>query len=478
MKTVKTGLIILLVLFPSLSTAATYHFVHHGLATGKNDGSSWANAWRDVDNIDWATLTSEAASQPVYVCFKKGVEISNDDLRIIGSGSSETNRIILTVDPDDSGTTPVFDGEWTTSYPIDVRGNYITIENFHVTRAGSCNIFQYNTDADYVIIQDCIIDYANKHGIYSGNTNNHPIQGPKGDNWVVRRCFFDSNGIQNRSMTHGIYVRYGDNWTVEYCKFTNHEYGFAVVWATDCDNWIVRYNYSENNGKIGSTNGDKGGGFSPNGTDGVSDNYEICYNVSNGDRVGIFINSNDAYGTKIIGNTVYNSAVMCFFVQPNVTVDQVYNNIFWMAGDEVFYVSDGVNLTNSDCNNIGPEGNRFIYYCGNGYTTLDACKSGTGKEPNSISANPGFANVLNDDFSLGSDSPCVDAGANDPGKSYGDGLPSTWRWDVGSEGRKQGPTLLDQDSFGSRWEIGAFTYSGEPDNTPPDPPLGVTISSQ
>jgi hypothetical protein len=40
---------------------------------GNNDGSSWANAWRDVDNINWSALQSEAVTQPVYLYFRKGV---------------------------------------------------------------------------------------------------------------------------------------------------------------------------------------------------------------------------------------------------------------------------------------------------------------------------------------------------------------------------------------------------------------------
>jgi hypothetical protein len=67
--------------------------------------------------------------------------------------------------------------------------------------------------ANYITIQDCLIDYARGHGIYSGNTNNHPTEGPKGDNWIVRRCLLIVMALTNL-YDACIYVRYGDNWTV------------------------------------------------------------------------------------------------------------------------------------------------------------------------------------------------------------------------------------------------------------------------
>lgn len=459
MKLTRFFLTFLILCLPSLATATTYHYAHHGLTTGLNDGSSWANAWRNVDNINWSAFQSEAATQPVYVYFKKGVTVSENDMIIRGSGSSDTNRIILTVDPSDSGTTPVFDGGYTTAYPINIRGNYITIEHFHVTRAASCNIFQYDTDANYIIIQDCIIDYAGGHGIYSGNTNNHPTEGPKGDNWIVRRCLFDSNGTQQSSLTHGIYVRYGDNWTVEYCKFINHLYGFAVEWASKADNWIVRYNYTENNGKMGAANGDKGGGFSAFDS---SSNYQIYYNVSNNDRVGIFINSNDSSGAKIIGNIVYNSSIFCFFVQPNYVVGAVYNNIFWSssASSSVFYVSSGGILTKSDYNAIGPERVKFVNYGSSAYNSLSAYSTATGKDVHSINSDPLFSDPTNGHLSLGAGSPCIRAGT-DLGAPYSDHLDPSTSWPHSVITRKQ--TIP--------WDIGAFAYP----SVPTEPPTNLRI---
>jgi hypothetical protein len=236
-------------------------------------------------------------------------------------------------------------------------------------------------------------------------------------------------------------------------------YGFAITWTSNANNWIVRYNYTENNGKIGAISGNKGGGFGPSSS---VYNYEIYYNVSNNDHVGIFIDTNDSSGTKVIGNTVYNSSVFCFFIQPNCAVDAVYNNIFWSSSalSSVFYVSTGGILVNSDYNVIGPEGVNFITYGGVGYNSFSAYSTATGKDVHSISSVPLLSDPAHGLFFPRADSPCIGAGTN-LGPTYSDYLDPSTSWPDSVITRKQGVA----------WDIGAFG----PPRPKPRPPSNVRI---
>ena len=102
----KLFLILLIIGWAGWAQATMTAYVSPNLATGDNDGSSWANAWRQFANIDWAALQTAAASQPVYLYVKKG-STSETPLILGGSGSSDTNRIFITTDPTDTGNNPI-----------------------------------------------------------------------------------------------------------------------------------------------------------------------------------------------------------------------------------------------------------------------------------------------------------------------------------------------------------------------------------
>jgi len=88
-------------------------------------------------------------------------------------------------------------------------------------------------------------------------------------------------------------------------------------------------------------------------------------------------------------------------------------------------------------------------------------RTATSQDANSLNSDPLFTDAANDDFTLKRTSPCIDAGV-DLGATYDDALDPISSW-------PDSVATLDQDDYGSDWEIGAYGYI-------PDEVQGVSFS--
>ena len=173
--------ILFILVFAASGWGATY-YVHHGLGTGDDDGSSWANAWQDVDSVNWAAIAAEASDEACYVYFKKGVIIQSDSAIVSGSGTSDSYRIILTTDPEDSGSDPLWDDSTVVeSWTDDDDGTYSK------TGISSCYFF---LEDDLLITLAANSSVPNPGNWYydSGGTTLHyrPSSGVAGDHTTKR----------------------------------------------------------------------------------------------------------------------------------------------------------------------------------------------------------------------------------------------------------------------------------------------------
>lgn len=205
----------------------------------------------------------------------------------------------------------------------------------------------------------------------------------------------------------------------------------------------------------------------------------IYYNLIYNNDWGVHLES-DAVNTTIYGNTIANNSCACLLVgksdsyDPN---DETYNvsfknNICYKNGENL---STGYSLCTSELA-IRPDAyNRSISSDYNLYTLLptsnfslwnnsvfsniSSFQTATSEDAHSIVQDPSFINASSENFMLNSSSPAIDAGIN-LGLIYANGLDtnSTWPNNV---------SLLDQNSYGSGWEIGAYVYNGTGDTTAP-----------
>ena len=113
---------------------------------------------------------------------------------------------------------------------------------------------------------------------------------------------------------------------------------------------------------------------------------------------------------------------------------------------------DGPNPSASDYN-IWYNNDRFgIIQDGQQFQNLSDWQSYSGKDKNSFSENPMFADPLNADFTLKTGSPAIDKGEK-LDTMYANGLHPQSKWPHSVD-------HLDQNQYGDGWEIGAYVYTG------------------
>jgi hypothetical protein len=180
------------------------------------------------------------------------------------------------------------------------------------------------------------------------------------------------------------------NITVEHCTLEGNENAFR---AMDCQSVKCKYNTisSENEG-IYST---------------ASQN-DIYYNVfkSTKNSVNIVGTSSKAnvFNNVFINNT---NAVSASYAELNL-----YNNIFYLSDESHKAISSNANKLNSDNNIFYPEQDGFIEIAGKAYNSLGQIQQQTDLDKHSLNSDPLFVDVKNDNYTLETFSPAVNAGIN------------------------------------------------------------------
>jgi len=166
---------------------------------------------------------------------------------------------------------------------------------------------------------------------------------------------------------------------------------------------------------------------------------------------------NKFYNNTLVGGQ-HGIATMVTDTTGEVSYNEFKNNIIigtnsakikaTNGGDNITYGHD--NVYSHNC--LGAEATGFVIWT-TAKDTYDAWETAYGGTTNSIEADPVFEDDANDKYWLAPSSPCKNAGL-DLGDAFEDGLhyPSTW---------PDGVVTLDQDSYGSAWEVGAYVYVGQ-----------------
>jgi hypothetical protein len=188
--------------------------------------------------------------------------------------------------------------------------------------------------------------------------------------------------------------------------------------------------------------------------------HNICYHSDAG------FTTTDSVNVKWYNNTLYEigdilytpGAVSGFYIQGSNTTGEWKNNIVYdTTTDNTLYIwnipSSGA-LGATDTANITIDRNLIYKASGNWYTIKGTTGSslstwnGQSFVGTDLQVEPLFKNAGSADFTLQNASPAINAGA-DLGSTYQNGLDprSSFPW-----------STLNQNNYGSGWEIGAFVY--------------------
>jgi hypothetical protein len=180
------------------------------------------------------------------------------------------------------------------------------------------------------------------------------------------------------------------NITVEQCTLEGFENAFR---AMDCQSVIFKYNtITAQNEGIYST----------------ASRNDIFYNVFKNNKSSV--NIVGTYSKANIFNNVFINnvnAITASYAEMNL-----YNNIFYMIDNSQKAISYDADKITSDNNIFYPEQDGFVEIAGEEYSTLNQVQEQTDLEEHSLNSDPLFVDVNNDNYTLETFSPAVNAGIN------------------------------------------------------------------
>ncbi|NOY37966.1 MAG: hypothetical protein GXO83_10385 [Chlorobi bacterium] len=376
---------------------------------------------------DYATFTdaaddlnSRGISGPVTFMVRNGSYNEQINLYSI-SGASNTNRIIFQSESGDSSSVEIsFSSTVDNNYVIQLTGaDYITLREITVSALDNTysKAIRFFGNANHDSIANCVIN-ADLTGVTSNGAidsweanigdiviiNNMITGGKYGiflnsdNNSVYAINTVVSNNIissQNGTNPVSIYLRYHDTPIVSSNAIDNNASAssFYGIQLQNCNNDLkVRYNKISSDNSYGGIlihscigTASKNGLISNNFVDIGGNTYARGIYTYNSDYQNIFFNSVRITSSDISsGRAFYNG---------NGSNINIQNNIFSnLNGGYAFYTNSATAIVNSDYNDIFTTGNYLAYWNGN-ITDLQAFRTASGKDANSLSVNPGFVSA-------------------------------------------------------------------------------------
>ncbi|MEK7635597.1 MAG: choice-of-anchor Q domain-containing protein [Patescibacteria group bacterium] len=502
----------LLLFHPSLASAAN-RYVRAG-ATGVNNGTDWANAWIDIDNISgitsgdvvyiaagdyagsytsnssgWtlkrATISEHGSDTGWNVSYDGIVNIKSAN--VVNASFVLTSSNTITIDGVDktkfliygeSGRRPLY-GINSNSGSYDIVITNVTINDMEQ----GCVRFKSATGGMEVLnstIFKCGYDgQEDVDGllIYNG------VSGANGNNIIANNYLHDPGYTNSSPEKIDSIVTAGSS----YIKIYNNIIDFGWETENSADGISIRggsNRYIYNNSFVGgSSNGNQNIFISGSGGD-ITNTYiynNLFYRpvATAGSSVAININyfgdggypNSDISGLYIYNNTMYGQWYNIRFGTSNLAANisniQIKNNIFksGFAAAKIYLEDNIASSLNVDYNyyyaSIGTD---HAYMPSTSNRNLSGMRSSWGWETNGSEGDPLFNNISDENgFNLTVSSP-------NPPLNRGIDLSSVFITDKVGVSRPQG----------SAWDIGAYEYiaSGpQPDTTPPSIPANLTAQA-
>jgi hypothetical protein len=212
---------------------------------------------------------------------------------------------------------------------------------------------------------------------------------------------------------------------VEHCTIEGYENSIKTM---DCQSVFVKYN------TISAIN---------EGLYSTATENEIYYNVFKNNRISVNIVGTDSKAN--VFNNVFaanENSVTASYAELNI-----FNNIFYLPDASQSAIDYNADKLTSDNNIFYPEQNGFIKISGNQYNTLAEVQNEADLDLHSLNSDPLFVNPENENFSLETYSPAINAGINlnIDEDIYGQAVPVAGVTDIGvaeNTGKSDGKGVL------------------------------------
>ena len=483
----KLILAVLFIICTSPAWGATTYYVDATDGLDTNDGLSEGGAWKTIAKVNGAAFVAGDT-----ILFQRGEEWG-ERLNVPASGS---DGLPITFGAYGTGADPILDANGE-AYVFNIGDNdYITVSGLKIV-GGTARQITNTRPSSHIIISDMVLEDGADNAIMLGNGGAGTITDITIDNVTITDVADQAIIVENFT-----------DLTITDCTISvplvGDGVGKGIFIPVDGNvgTLTIARNTITGTESIGIELGDQTpryptgtivvehnviSGCPQSGLEDFGSNAIYRYNrVTNCDAHGIFIR--DTSTAQVIGNIVYDNAWSGIRVQDGTVGVKVYNNTLYQnntannaydaeicvdntattptgtliknnimyhsGSNKALRIEDAIGAgTVVDYNSYDSDYTAMISWAGDSYNTLAAFNTAeTPQEDHGVSADPLFANAAGDDFTLQYNSPCEDAGDNTIGAAYDDGLDP--------RDTTVPYSTLDQDLYGSGWEIGAFVYTG------------------
>ena len=207
--------IILLLVNCNKVTYPTNHYVDGNLTTGKNDGTSWSNAWKSFSSINWNQIQP---GDVIYISGGVDSVVYQEQLNIQTHGS--LNKYVTVQNGLDAGHNGrvIIDGNYSRNYGIYIEqgcgssqvGSWLYVKGIEVKRTRSHGIYLH-CSVNNIVIDGCKVTEALGRSIMLiGNDDYYLAEnGVCAKDIEIKNCYLESHPDESTTEDDVVYLQMG-----------------------------------------------------------------------------------------------------------------------------------------------------------------------------------------------------------------------------------------------------------------------------